>query len=772
MATVTKRSETWSRDESQRQVLHPLQRLRGYIRLYVSAEGLAVLLIYLALWFWIGLVLDYGFFKAWGIDWVQELPRVLRVIVLFLLSAGLLAVVTVKVLFRMCREFRDTALALVLERRFHALLGDRLITAVEMADPKLATRYGYSQGMIDQTIREAAENVDRVPVREVFNWKRLGHYAGLVALLTLGVYILTGVGYCVFQRTLAVSRFVPRFNDVAQIWVERNILLKDTLWPRRAYLVLMNFPGEEMRIGRDAPPPTLHVRAYKWVIADDNQQQAQEGWRPLRWDEVGPLLGTDAVPSLPTTWQLRHRPESMALLGGSPQSSFPGNLPWVGLGVISREEEAVTVDEVDGQLDKFKVRHRHDGEDLPANWVLADTDPQKAPNGWRPLLWDDLKAEFIGVPIPQPPADWKAPEDNAALSADQVEARLDQPEVRRSLPAPAMETYRNVFTQLGMLSAMRRDVLDELEKLADAPHMSRRLRKLVIPAQVRVVLKGSTMSTEETLQRHENNEYSGTLPDLKESVRFTVRGEDYATPYKKITVVPPPDLVELVLDEDEPAYLYQRPPRNGTLEDLRGLKQQFRGRVVSLAGEKSSIDVPAGTDVWLTARVDKDLRLGGIHVLPQKGSEDVQAPIAQDGKKTFKTWFTNVTKPIDLVFEFTDTDKVTSQRHVLIKPTPDQPPEVEVQVEVLRKTGQGYLCTPWAFIPFSGKVRDDRGLSEVQYTYTLAPVEALPNPAITKATLAADLLPPDPGGVLGRLTALLLFDRSGQLGGDEENLPE
>ena len=36
-----------TRDEAQRRVASPLQQLSGYIRLYVSAEGLAVLLIYL-----------------------------------------------------------------------------------------------------------------------------------------------------------------------------------------------------------------------------------------------------------------------------------------------------------------------------------------------------------------------------------------------------------------------------------------------------------------------------------------------------------------------------------------------------------------------------------------------------------------------------------------------------------------------------------------------------------------------------------------------------
>src|SRR2546421_1996278 len=130
MATVTIPKTSFNRDESQRRVRHPLQRLRSYIRTYVTAEGLAILGLYLALWFWIGLLLDFGFFKAFGVDWVETLPRAFRAIVLAALVAGLVAVVTSRVLLRFFRDFRDGPLALVLERRFPHDLGDRLITAV------------------------------------------------------------------------------------------------------------------------------------------------------------------------------------------------------------------------------------------------------------------------------------------------------------------------------------------------------------------------------------------------------------------------------------------------------------------------------------------------------------------------------------------------------------------------------------------------------------------------------------------------------------------
>src|SRR5436305_431426 len=154
----------FNREESQRRVASPLGQLRGYIRRYVLAEGAAILLLFLALWFWIGLLLDYGVFKAFGVDWVQVLPHGFRIGVLCVIVAGLLAVVGLTIVYRLTREFREAALALVLERRFPWLLGDRLITAVELADPAKAEKYGYSQAMVDDTICEAARVVLQSPL--------------------------------------------------------------------------------------------------------------------------------------------------------------------------------------------------------------------------------------------------------------------------------------------------------------------------------------------------------------------------------------------------------------------------------------------------------------------------------------------------------------------------------------------------------------------------------------------------------------------------------
>lgn len=654
MATATTPPPVLDRAESRRRVVHPLQRLRSYIRLYVAAEGLGALLIYLGVWFWLGLALDYGFFKLFGVDWVQELPWALRAAILALVLAGLAVVVAVKVIWRLFREFGEPALALVLERRFPTLLGDRLITAVEMADSPAARRYGYSQTLIDETVRGAAANVEQLPLGEVFNWRRLGRYSMCIAILTVGLYLLTGLAYAGMRswrdRTAGVADFPAAFREVSEIWFDRNVLLRDTIWPRRAHLEVLGFPSTgEIRIGRDAPPMAVRVRAWQWVVADADRSRAPEGWRPMAWSDLRPPL----------------------IAGG----------------------------------------------------------PPPLPKGWR------------------------ASND---LTVDEIDLRLWRTEVAQTLGGETLVAWRNLFARLEELAAVR--------------GRGRQVRKLVIPAEVKLVLHSATGVSEQTLQRRDNHEYSGTLNDLKESVRLTARGEDYVTRPLRITVVPPPEVVELNLDEDEPAYLYHRPPRGGTLMALRGLRQRFRHRAVSLTGERSTIEVPVGTHLLLTGVSDKPLQLpGGVRlVLPQ--AAPVPAAAQQLDARTFQVAFVAIKDPLEFMFELHDTDGVSGQRRVLIRPVPDQPPEVETQLEILRKTAQGYLCTPWALVPFSGKARDDRGLSELEYVFTLGPVETAPD-LRTRAVLAASAVPYAPGGIGLNLATLELCMRPATPA-DGDRLPE
>src|SRR5262249_8956441 len=155
-------------------------------------------------------------------------------------------------------------------------------------------------------------------------------------------------------------------------------------------------------------------------------------------------------------------------------------------------------------------------------WVVADP---RAPEGWRAMMWPDLTKNHLGR---APPAN-VLPDNWTKWSLDQIEMQLDKPEGRASVPAANREALHSLFGQL--------------EEMAATPQVERQIRHLTIPDHVVVYYKGETIRNEQTLKQQKDNDYTGTISDLKESIRFTVGAEDYYTPYQRITLVPPPVLM-------------------------------------------------------------------------------------------------------------------------------------------------------------------------------------------------------------------------------------
>jgi hypothetical protein len=581
---------------------------KGTYRLFVT---LPVVGLYLAGWVFV------GFLAMWGLA-----PALIGLLVFCLLAGPAVAVVVKRLLY----DFRDRALALVLERRFPDILGDRLITAVELSNPREASKLGYSPAMVEETIHEAAARVEQLPLKEVFDWRRLWVLGIVVAALIIGGYVVAGSTFVAADAISGGSGSGPggfhRYHDVAAIWGERNLLLENTIWPRRAHLEFVGVFGEddEQKMGRDTTPPTVRVRALKWVKAD-----------------------------------------------------------------------------------------------------------RTAPEGWRSLYWKDLKDVLEGpVPDIEPPAEWAQRHPEEGVSIDEIELRLEKGETHKTLPAETKDALRNV--------------LEQLEERVKTSSMSRKVRMLTIPDTVYVNYSGEETRNEMPLTPLIDNEYEARFPDLKESITFRARGEDYVSGEKRVTVVPPPNLEAMERDEYVPAYIFYRGkwtegPDGKQVNDLTGRKQKIQGLTVSLhGGEMARIDVIAGTDVVLRATSDKDLQLDGVRLLsfddkkPIPGASVLVFKNEEDGRPTmFETRFNNVRTELRLTFEFVDTDNVKGSRDVTIKPQEDLPPEVDVDVHpaiAMLKTPPGYLVTPSAEIATTGKgVRDDHGLAGMEYAYSLTLLE-------------------------------------------------
>src|SRR5205823_10135227 len=135
---------------------------------------------------------------------------------------------------------------------------------------------------------------------------------------------------------------------------------------------------------------------------------------------------------------------------------------------------------------------------------------------------------------------------------------------------------------------------------------------------------------------------------------------------------------------------------------------------------------PFGTDVDLSGQVDKELTAATLRPRSRKG-DTVGTPIAlkmTDDRLSFRHRFDALTVEQDFDLEFTDTDNVVSHRHVRIEPVKDSVPRVNLMIEGIRKTAQGYMVTPVAMIPFGGSVADNAGLDKVEYALTLQRLES------------------------------------------------
>ncbi len=198
-----------------------LDALRGRIRRYVWLQGAAVSVAWLGLGFWGSLLLDWSF----------EPPAAIRVAVLALVLAGFLGLWYRLVFRRVRARLSDGSMAMLLERRFPQF-NESLLTVVELCGRQLDTQE-CSPVMLGRTCREAEAPVTGVRLAKIFNPSPLRQSIAAAVLLaaTVGAF-----------GTLLPGGF--------QVWLRRNLMLSNELWPRRTRLVVDGFPKGSIKVAR------------------------------------------------------------------------------------------------------------------------------------------------------------------------------------------------------------------------------------------------------------------------------------------------------------------------------------------------------------------------------------------------------------------------------------------------------------------------------------------------------------------------------------------
>jgi hypothetical protein len=621
----------------------PLARLRGLLRRHVVIDGLLAAALVVVAWLLAGLALDYGVFLATNTDWVQDAPPAVRGLGLATAGVALLGVLVLRIGRRLFADLSDTSLSLVLEKRFPGVLGERLITAVELADEDRAARQGYSRDMVRRTAADARERLDRVPVEKVLNRKRLWKQAGVVAagcVLLLAAVVAAGIA---FTRVPTAAGVLHGTADVAAIWAERNVFLRNTPWPRAAYLDVLEPTAGEYRVGRDAGPPRVRVRvrAAEWVIAD---RDAHAGWRPLAWADLTPAFVGVAVPeTVMTTEEGDDRPEDVARAAVVGALTMPAERRQV---VKTHALATLAVDEVGSAY----------GREGPLAEVFTALDAKAADPAYGRAL--------------------------------------------RRLDAPGEVTLR----------------------YAGLPKSAGKVESLGTRGDVR-------------LTRDPSGDFSAEVSGLKESVGYTVRARNFRTDPRRIVLVPPPMLTRLSRTESQPAYLTHPAPVDAAGKSVPLTADQLQvlaPKQFSLTGDRSVAAMPAGTAFTLTGVADKPL--SQVIVNPKAGRlpgvDDPAASLSLTPQgDTFTLTFAGrdrVTSNLEFELVLVDEDGVRTRRPVMIQVTEDQPPQVEVAVDVLRKVGSAYMVTPRARVPFVKEsiVRDDTGLTKVEYQFEVTRLEA------------------------------------------------
>jgi len=193
-----------------------LGKLRWLIRAYFACRGLAIVLAAAVVVFWVSLLLD----------WIFEPPRPARVVLLGVAGVVIFLVFVRRVLIPLFIPLSDSSMALLLERRF-GILGDRLVTAVELSNRGAATG-SLNATMLANTSAEARQLSEKFRLSQVLRRRPL-----VVSLVLAGLALASGAAFASLQP------------QAAKIWFDRTVMLDETTWPRATKIYVDGFPADE-----------------------------------------------------------------------------------------------------------------------------------------------------------------------------------------------------------------------------------------------------------------------------------------------------------------------------------------------------------------------------------------------------------------------------------------------------------------------------------------------------------------------------------------------
>ncbi|MCA9104639.1 MAG: hypothetical protein KDA83_04385 [Planctomycetales bacterium] len=226
-----------------RPIADRIQQLRRQLSQAVWVRGLGRILLLL-----IGLVaVDLL------LDWTFRFDRSQRIVMLGLIIVALVWAVRRWLVLPLSLSTSDDGLCLELERADNNHR-NALISAWQLSRTKDWQQKGLSTSLVEATIRLGSDAAAHVDTRRLFD---LGESRRNITMLVLGMAGVVALG--------AGSATV----EPLKIWLDRNILLGDSQWPQKTYLIVEGLDDE----GR---LPVVRGEDHKLVVRIDERSENKD----------------------------------------------------------------------------------------------------------------------------------------------------------------------------------------------------------------------------------------------------------------------------------------------------------------------------------------------------------------------------------------------------------------------------------------------------------------------------------------------------------------